>query len=134
MWRLFRQWRYVRWVYKELLGHEEAQDMSGFGQAMLLSPQAAIDEYKKRRFVFASKVRVRRVLEQCLVDGYLVQQDNEGPSIRVTPSKGENFKPIISGLLFGEVALLTPVQQVLGTGLVTSLVWVVLSFSHIVKW
>jgi hypothetical protein len=41
---LFKKWRLVRWIYKELLGHEQANNMATPGQAMLLSTQAAVDD------------------------------------------------------------------------------------------
>jgi len=131
MWRLFKQWRYVRWVYKELLGHEKKQNMVGFGQAVLLTRQAAIDEYKKKKLVFASGVKIRRILEQCIADGYIVDQGHPGPSLRISVSKGENFKPVFSGLILGELGLLSPLWAAFSGGLLVAIVWFLHAVHHV---
>jgi hypothetical protein len=131
MWTLFRQWRFVRWVNKELLRHEEQQDMTTYGSAMLLSVQAAITEYGSRMWVWASAVKIRQLLELCVDEGYLStqQQKDIGLSVKVTPSKGGKFKPVISGLIFGELAAMGPVWAAASGGLVVGLFWVL----HVIK-
>jgi hypothetical protein len=131
MWTLIRQWRFVRWVNKELLGHEEQQQMTTYGSAMLLSVQGAITEYRSRWWVRASDVKIRQLLELCVDEGYLAtqQQDDIGLSVKVTPSKGRKFKPVISGLIFGELAVMGPLWAAASGGLVVGLVWAL----HVLK-
>lgn len=126
MWTLIRQWRFVRWVNNELLRHEEDQHMIAYGDAMLLSVQAAVTEYRKRRWVRASEVKTRRLLEKCVNEGYLATQTQTGIglSVKVTSSKGENFRPVVSGLIFGELTAMGPVWAATSGGLVVGLFWV----------
>jgi hypothetical protein len=125
MWRLFRQWRFVRWVNKELLRHEQEQNMTTYGAAVLLSVQWAITEYHARFSVRSSEVKIRLLLELCIDEGYLSTQphDEIGLSVKVVPSKGGQFVPVFSGLFLSELSLLGPLWAFLTGGGLVLLVW-----------
>ena len=125
MWRLLRQWRYVRWVNNELLRHEEEQGLTAYGSAMLLAIPSAISEYRARFWVWASEVQIKQLLQLCVDEGYLVEQDHakNGPSVKVSPSKGDGFRPLFSGLFLGELALLGPLWSFLAGGGLVLLLW-----------
>ena len=133
MWRIFRQWMLVRWVDKELLRHEEDQRMVNFGDAMLLSVAHVVPEYRSHWWVRASDVKVRRLLDLCVEDGYFATQEiqESGLSIKVTPSKGGGFVPVFSGLILAELAYLHPLWAACGGGVFVGLLWVLHSVVHL---
>ncbi len=124
MWTLWRQWRFVRWVDKELLRHEEEQNITPYGAAILLSVQQAIPEYRSRWWVRASDVSVKRLMELSVNENYLSTQTIEdiGLSLKVEP-KGTHFVPVLSGLIFGEIALLDPIRAFLVGGGLVAILW-----------
>jgi hypothetical protein len=110
--------------------------MSQYGQAMLLTVRAAVDEYVKQKHVRAPAVDIRKLMELCIAEGYLSEQelDGKGLHVRVTPSKGWGFTPVFSGLILGEAAILSTGWGMFGTSVVTSVVWLVLLIVHVLKW
>jgi hypothetical protein len=123
---LFKKWRLVRWIYRELYGHEKKQNMASPGQAMLLSKQAAVDEFAKRRrrrlllkrWFWTDRVDIRRVLEKSIEEGYLIDQadSSDGPSLKVSSTKGYDFEPVFSGLLITALRELGPLWAFLSGG------------------
>jgi hypothetical protein len=94
---------------------------------MLLPKQAAVDEFAKhrrrrlllKRWFWTDRVDIRRVLEKSVEEGYLIDQaDNssDGPSLKVSSTKGYDFEPVFSGLLMTALRELGPLWAFLSGG------------------
>lgn len=115
MWNLVKQWRLVRWVNSEIERHEKINLVVAAQTGITLLAPAVIQGYSDRRFVRASHVEIRRVLDDCVAKHRLdvVQQPN-GLHVVVHRPEGREFVPFFSGLVLTVLRELGPVYSFMG--------------------
>jgi hypothetical protein len=71
-----------------------------------------------KRWFWTDRVDIRRVLEKCIAEGYLIDQNPGGaePSLKVSSTKGYDFEPVFSGLFLTALKKLGPLWAFLSGG------------------
>ena len=98
MWNLVKQWRLVRWVNSEIERHEKINLVVAAQTGITLLAPTVIQGYSDRRFVRASHVEIRRVLDDCVAKHRLdvVQQPN-GLHVVAPPSRRTRVRSLLFG-------------------------------------